>query len=92
MEAPENGDITIRLSPDEALVLSDWLERVQMTELSRLVDDTAVWAPIHSIAGTLDKAVPEIFASDYVERLEAARSRLRRRWVGDDTGDDLPEG
>ncbi|MFJ9560206.1 hypothetical protein ACIRQQ_09215 [Streptomyces fuscichromogenes] len=73
----ENPEVVIRLSPDEALVLSDWLERVQMTDLSRLVDDTAVWAPLHRIAGTLDKSLPGIFAADYAERLEAARSRLR---------------
>ncbi|MFD5483449.1 hypothetical protein [Streptomyces hawaiiensis] len=73
----ENPEIIIRLSPDEALVLSDWLEQVQMTDLSRLVDDPAVWAPLHRIAGTLDKSLPGIFAADYAERLEAARSRLR---------------
>ncbi|MEU1854364.1 hypothetical protein ABZ499_35275 [Streptomyces sp. NPDC019990] len=72
----ENSDITIKLTPDEALVLSDWLERVQMTDLSRLVDDPAAWAPIHKIAGTLDKALHGIFAADYAERLEAARHRL----------------
>ncbi|MEV0281594.1 hypothetical protein AB0I22_35130 [Streptomyces sp. NPDC050610] len=73
----EKSDITIKLTPDEALVLSDWLERVQMTDLSRLVDDPAAWAPIHKIAGTLDKALPGIFAADYAEHLEAARHRLR---------------
>ncbi|MFF1794667.1 hypothetical protein ACFVXQ_10680 [Kitasatospora sp. NPDC058263] len=69
--------IVISLTPDEALVLSDWLERVQMTDLSRMVDDEAVWAPIHRIAGTLDKSLTGIFAPDYAERLAAARYRLR---------------
>ncbi|MFE2424081.1 hypothetical protein [Streptomyces hokutonensis] len=73
----DNTEITIKLTSDEALVLSDWLERVQMTDLSRLVDDPAAWAPIHKIAGTLDKALPGIFAADYAERLDAARQRLR---------------
>ncbi|WP_240450432.1 hypothetical protein [Streptomyces sp. 11-1-2] len=41
----------------KALVLSRWLEKLQMTDLSRVVDDPAVWAPIHRIAGTLDKAL-----------------------------------
>jgi hypothetical protein len=72
-----NPEITIKLTSDEALVLSDWLERVQMTDLSRLVDDPAAWAPIHKIAGTLDKALPGIFAADYAEHLDAARHRLR---------------
>ncbi|MFF3967936.1 hypothetical protein ACFYZI_41075 [Streptomyces griseorubiginosus] len=73
----DSEEITIKLTLDEALVLSDWLERVQMTDLSRLVDDEAVWAPIHKLAGTLDKALPGIFAAGYSERLEAARRRLR---------------
>lgn len=55
-----------------------------MTDLSRLVDDEAVWAPIHRLAGTLDKAVPGIFAADYSERLETARRRLR---PADDAGE-----
>lgn len=54
-----------------------WLEKLQMTDLSRVVDDPAVWAPIHRIAGTLDKTLPELFASDYDQRLAAARQRLR---------------
>ncbi|MET9695217.1 hypothetical protein ABZY81_43820 [Streptomyces sp. NPDC006514] len=68
----DHAPITIELTRDEALVLSDWLERVQMTNLSRLVEDEAVWAPIHRLAGTLDTALPEVFA----ERLAAARLRL----------------
>ncbi|XIE79497.1 hypothetical protein AB6O49_18750 [Streptomyces sp. SBR177] len=82
----ENPEIIIKLTPDEALVLSDWLEQVQMTDLSPLVDDAAVWAPLHRIAGTLDKTLPGIFAADYAERLEAARRRLRPAH-DDDTSD-----
>ncbi|MFJ6105589.1 hypothetical protein ACIQHY_31880 [Streptomyces sp. NPDC092359] len=37
----DSAEITIKLTSDEALVLSDWPERVQMTDLSRLVDDPA---------------------------------------------------
>ncbi|MBL1093931.1 hypothetical protein ACWCXK_21185 [Streptomyces sp. NPDC001739] len=73
----DDTGITIKLTSDEALVLSDWLQRVQMTDLSRLVDDPAAWAPIHKLAGTLDTALPGIFAADYAERLDAARCRLR---------------
>ncbi|MER6022805.1 hypothetical protein [Streptomyces anulatus] len=72
-----DSQVTIKLTRDEALVLSHWLERLQMTDLSRVVDDSAVWAPIHRIAGTLDKALHELFAPDYDQRLEAARQRLQ---------------
>jgi hypothetical protein len=47
-----------------------------MTDLGRAVDDPAVWAPIHRIAGTLDKTLPGLFAADYEQRLVAARRRL----------------
>ncbi|MFJ9630591.1 hypothetical protein ACIRU8_23075 [Streptomyces sp. NPDC101175] len=73
-----DDQVTIKLTSDEALVLSHWLENLQMTDLSRVVDDPAVWAPIHRIAGTLDKALPELFGPDYAQRLEAARGRLQR--------------
>ncbi|MFD7460528.1 MULTISPECIES: hypothetical protein [unclassified Streptomyces] len=42
-----------------------------------MADDPAVWAPVHKIMGTLDKKLTGIFAPDYVDRLEAARRRLR---------------
>ncbi|MFE3829423.1 hypothetical protein [Streptomyces sp. NPDC059092] len=56
----ENAEIIIKLTPDEGLVLSDWLERVQMTDLSRLVGDEAVRAPVHRPAGTLDTRTPDL--------------------------------
>ena len=40
-----DSQVTIKLTGDEALVLSHWLEKLQMTDLSRVVDDPAVWAP-----------------------------------------------
>jgi hypothetical protein len=67
----------MKLTSGEVLVLSHWLEKLQMTDHSRVVDDPAVWAPIHRIAGTLDKTLPELFAPDCAQRLEAARQRLR---------------
>jgi hypothetical protein len=79
----EKDEFVIKLSADEALVLSDWLYRVQMTDLSRIVDDPAVWSPLHKIASTFDTTLPWIFAPDYAERLAAARARL--------TPDDLEE-
>ncbi|MEV8320150.1 hypothetical protein AB0Q95_38975 [Streptomyces sp. NPDC059900] len=72
-----DSQITIRLTSDEALVLSDWLEKLQMTDLSRVIDDPAVWSPIRRIAGTLNTTLPELFAADYGQRLDAARQRLR---------------
>ncbi|MCD9165747.1 hypothetical protein [Streptomyces albireticuli] len=71
-----DSQVTIELTSDEALVLSHWLEKLRMTELRHVVDP-AVWAPIHRIAGTLDRTLPDLFAPDYDQRLKAARQRLR---------------
>ncbi|MER6628542.1 hypothetical protein ABT301_09905 [Streptomyces sp. NPDC000987] len=71
--------ITIRLTRDQAFVLSDWLYQVMFRsdDLDGIVRDRAVWSPIHAISGTLDKTLSEIFAPDYGPRLEAAKERLR---------------
>ncbi|WP_208105598.1 hypothetical protein [Streptomyces sp. GC420] len=70
--------ITIKLSHDQAFVLSDWLHKVMFDsdDLSGIVKDRAVWSPIYAISGTLDKSLVEIFMPDYETRLSAARRRL----------------
>ncbi|MEV4479543.1 hypothetical protein [Micromonospora coxensis] len=71
-------DFTIKLTNDQALVLSDWLHRVIGTERFDAIvgEDTAVWSALHRISGTLDKSLMEIFMPDYTARLDAARTRL----------------
>lgn len=65
----------ITLTADEALVLSHWLDQVIGTsEFDAIVNrDRAVWASLHHLSGALEKAIPEIFAPDYANRLAAAR-------------------
>ncbi|MFC6022176.1 hypothetical protein ACFP2T_39215 [Plantactinospora solaniradicis] len=72
------GDFMIKLTRDEALVLSDWLDRMIGTaEFDGLVNqDRAVWSPLHRIAGTLETSLVEVFALDYPACLDAARERL----------------
>ena len=73
-----DGEYTIRLTPDEALMLSDWLYRMyDSDEFRALVDrDRAVWAALHRIGGTLETTLTEVFAADYAARVDAARVRL----------------
>jgi hypothetical protein len=74
-----DDDFTIKLTRDQAFVLSDWLYRMMMNspEFNDLVNrDRAVWSPIYTIAGALDKSLVEIFMPDYDARLDAARERL----------------
>ncbi|MEW2404320.1 hypothetical protein [Streptomyces sp. NPDC046862] len=76
--------IAIRLTHDQAFVLSDWLYQVvfRSDALEGIVRDQAVWSPIYAISGTLDKTLSEIFMPDYVARLEAAKERLRANKYG----------
>ncbi|MFF8317793.1 hypothetical protein ACF06V_11560 [Streptomyces bobili] len=90
--------ITIKLTPDQAFVLSDWLYQVmfQSEDLEGIVQDRAVWSPIYAISGTLDKTLSEIFMPDYGPRLEAAKERLRADPYGQadeptEPGQDTPD-
>ncbi|MBY8876141.1 hypothetical protein K7862_00595 [Streptomyces sp. PLK6-54] len=69
--------MTIKLSRDQAFVLSHWFFEVERSgELDGIVNDRAVWSPLHAISGTLETTLAEIFMPDYDVRLEAARVRL----------------
>ncbi|MFI9806385.1 hypothetical protein ACIHEJ_18870 [Streptomyces sp. NPDC052301] len=77
--------ITIRLTRDQAFVLSDWLYQVMFRsdDLEGIVHDRAVWSPIYAISGTLDKTLSEIFIRGYGPQLEAAKERLRANLYGE---------
>lgn len=90
VEGVDEEAITIRLTRDQAFVLSDWLYQVmfQSDDLEGIVRDRAVWSPIYTISGTLDTTLSEIFMPDYAERLDAAKGRLRVDLYGDADGPD----
>jgi hypothetical protein len=75
----EDG-FTIKLTRDQAFVLSDWLYRMMMENnpaFDELVNrDRAVWSPIYTISGALETSLAEVFMPDYSARLTAARERL----------------
>ncbi|WP_327710583.1 hypothetical protein OG912_20260 [Streptomyces sp. NBC_00464] len=70
--------VTVRLTRDEAFVLSHWLHEVMMEsdKLGAIVPDRAVWSGIYRISGTLETTLAEIFMPDYDSRLDQARQRL----------------
>jgi hypothetical protein len=69
--------VIIKLTHDEALVLSDWLCRVEQSdELSALVTDQAAWSPLRTISATLEVTLVEPFMPDCNARVEQARQRL----------------
>jgi len=83
--------VTIKLTHDQAFVLSDWLYEVMMRsdKLDAIVPDRAVWSAIYAISGPLETTLPEIFMPDYTGRLEQARQRLLNAVGGDE--DDTAE-
>ncbi|WP_344497873.1 hypothetical protein [Streptomyces enissocaesilis] len=70
--------VLIKLTRDQAFVLSDWLYEVMMRsdKLGAIVPDRAVWSSIYAISGTLETTLPEVFMPDYAGRLDSARQRL----------------
>lgn len=81
----------IELSDDQALVLSDWLDRVMhKAEFAAVVDDRAVWSALLRVSGALDTQIPAIFSSSYADRLREAQDRLITE-LGD-FGDRWPDG
>ena len=60
--------VELRLTADEALVMSDWIHRLQ--EQGIPLSDDAVWMPLYRIGGMLDTTLPEIFAPDYMTDLK----------------------
>jgi hypothetical protein len=69
--------VQVSLTRDQAIVLSDWLDRVMHQKpFAQVVDDRAVWSPLLRISGSLEASLSEIFDSEYHERLSGARERL----------------
>ncbi|AUH39509.1 hypothetical protein [Streptomyces sp. CMB-StM0423] len=67
----------IELGDDEALVLSDWLDRMMhRRDFKAVVDDRAVWSALLTVSGSLETRLPQIFSPSYQEDLDAARARL----------------
>ncbi|MEV5479262.1 hypothetical protein [Streptomyces sp. NPDC052207] len=64
--------ITIKLTRDQAFVLSHWLYQVmfQSDDLEGIVRDRAVWSPIYAISGTLEAAKERLRANLYGETNE----------------------
>ncbi|MFE1285309.1 hypothetical protein [Streptomyces sp. NPDC058751] len=89
----EVDTITIRLTRDQAFVLSDWLYQVMFKsdDLAGIIRDRAVWSPVYAISGTLDKTLSELFMPDYGARLEAAKARLRGDLYGGDSEPTSPD-
>ncbi|MFG2775064.1 hypothetical protein [Streptomyces sp. NPDC048350] len=81
--------VLIKLTRDQAFVLSDWLYEVMMEsdKLDAIVPDRAVWSAIYAISRPLETTLPEVFMPDYAGRLAQARQRLLDAMGGDEGAD-----
>jgi hypothetical protein len=68
--------VTLRLTPDEALVLFDFLQRFDATD-TLSIDDPAEQRALWNLSCLLERELTEPFLPDYAEHLAAARDRLR---------------
>jgi hypothetical protein len=69
-------DVSVKLSPDQALVLYEWLVRANATETTN-TEDQAEQRVLWDLEATLESQLTAPFNPDYRERLEAARARIR---------------
>ncbi|CAN5614886.1 hypothetical protein BH09BAC4_BH09BAC4_00650 [soil metagenome] len=73
----ENENITIRLSKDEALILFDFLSRLNEKENKEFFDDQAEEKTLWVIEGQLQEILIEPFMPNYKDFIIEARNRLR---------------
>jgi hypothetical protein len=70
------SDTSVRLAPDEALVLFEFLQR--FSDTGRLIiEDQAEQRALWNLCCELERRLVEPFRPDYRELLAQARSRLR---------------
>jgi len=69
--------VRIELSPDEALVLSEFLARLGEKELPGLFEDPAEQDVLWTLEAALERTLVEILRPDYAELGTAGRNRLR---------------
>ncbi len=68
--------MTLELTNDEALVLFDWLARLDGQD-ALPVEDAAEETVLWSLLAQLEKVLVEPFRPDYDDRVERARARLK---------------
>lgn len=82
----ETRAVSVRLTHDEAIVLFEWLGRVQPTEQHDLLEDQAEAQVLWDLECTLAAQVVGIFSRNYPELLARARARARSSAGGRERG------
>jgi hypothetical protein len=72
-----SGEVTLSLTEDEALVLFEFLARINEAERPGLFEDQAEQRALWNLAAALEKKLIAPLRPDYSELLQRARARLR---------------
>jgi hypothetical protein len=72
----KNG-IKIELSKDEAIVLFDWISRINEGEATNLRLDQAEMRILWDLEASFEKVINEIFAEDYNKIVAQAKQRVQ---------------
>lgn len=70
-------EIIIKLDKDEALVLFDFLSRVNNKDLKEIFEDQAELKTLWILEGQLEKQLVEPFKPEYTDIIRDARNRIR---------------
>jgi hypothetical protein len=78
VERAGEEDVVVRLTYDEALVLSDFLDRWSRTGFERAIEvtDRAESLLLDNLCASFERVIDEVFAADYQYIVEAARRRV----------------
>jgi hypothetical protein len=74
----DNDEVVIRLSADEALVLSEWVHRAEVERLlPRVTKDPAEVVALSALSRRLERDLVDPDSDEYAQLVQAARHRLR---------------
>ncbi len=77
-EREGTNEVVVRLSYDEALVLSDLLDRWYRAGFEQVIqiNDPAETGLLDNLCASFEPVIDEVFANEYRDIVEAARRRL----------------
>lgn len=73
----QTDEITINLGKDEALVLFDFLSRINDKGLKEIFEDQAEQKVLWTLEGHLEKQLVEPFKPEYKDIISEARNKIR---------------
>lgn len=73
----QNQDINIKLTKEEAIVLFEFLVRINKNHSSEFIEDQSEQRVLWNIESILEKDLDDTFSDDYQEIIKLAREKVR---------------